>query len=173
MLGRAIDLVSDDQRVLAAIGCVFIYPFQQVLQDDIGRIATCVAGLLADHVHCPRDHADVLRCDGFNDIVENANSGANLDRAPGALRMEDLVPVEFHVPTKPVNAGSYSRDPVEVFATAAGPSVTNAAIVYQPLACDSSTYASSTNRAYCGHAGVPCQRHPTRPPRSLLPTRPS
>jgi len=115
MLGLPVNFVSDHQRVVTETSCTFIYPFQQVLQHyRMGRIGQGVPVALTHHVHRAGDHLDILRGDGFDDIIEYTNPRPDRHSRPRAPRMKDLVSVELRVTAQSVCFGRRSNNSVQL-----------------------------------------------------------
>jgi hypothetical protein len=72
-----------------------------------------ITGLLADYVHRPGDHTDVLAGHRLDDVVKYADPGTNRDITPCFLGVEDLVPVKLYIRVEAVGRGGRSRDPVK------------------------------------------------------------
>jgi hypothetical protein len=98
VFGLPVNFISDHQGVVAETGCAFIYSLQQVLQHHcVGRIRKGVSVALAYHVHRTGDHLDILRGNGFDDIIEHTNPRPDWHSRPCTPSMEDLVAMELHV----------------------------------------------------------------------------
>src|SRR6266568_8088087 len=109
MLRLAIDLISDHERVLAEAGDVLIYPLQQVLQHHRMRwVGPVITGALADYVHRPSDHTDILAGHRLDDVVECADPSTHRHVTPCPFGVEDLMPVKLYARVQAVSRGSRS-----------------------------------------------------------------
>lgn len=105
--GLAVDLVGDDQGIVADTGGAFVDAFQKVLEHHRARgISGLIAGALPDHVHGACDHPDVLRGHGFHDIVEHADPCPDRHSTPSATGVEDLMAMKLNIIDKPVSRSS-------------------------------------------------------------------
>lgn len=92
MLGLTVNLVGDDQSVVANTGGTLIHAFQEMLEHHrVWGVSREVACALPNHVHGGCDHPDVLRGDRLDDVVKDTDPRANRHSAPSAVGMKDLV----------------------------------------------------------------------------------
>lgn len=92
-------LIRDQQRVLVDIGCVLVYSFQQMRQDNrvwmpgIGAVP-CLERLRS---HSPDNDLHIVVANGLKRLVISSNSSAQLrcELAPVMFAMKDVMTMQF------------------------------------------------------------------------------